>query len=54
MSRRPPYRGILTTMSVMTAQTRPKRIHRYQLDAALGHLTVAERTIAAYLATPET
>jgi hypothetical protein len=30
-------------MAVMTAETRPRRIHRYQLDNGLGHLTVAER-----------
>ena len=30
-------------MGVMTAETRPRRIHRYQLDSGVGHLTVAER-----------
>ena len=30
-------------MGVMTTETRPRRIHRYQLDSGLGHLTVAER-----------
>ncbi|MGH3397725.1 MAG: hypothetical protein ACRDPO_23840, partial [Streptosporangiaceae bacterium] len=30
-------------MGVMTAETRLRRIHRYQLDSGVGHLTVAER-----------
>jgi uncharacterized protein (DUF2252 family) len=40
-------------MSVTTAETRPRRIHRYQLDSGLGHLTEAERTARGKMARSE-